>query len=855
MDERRVESSINVGTNYGLVAEQVINQFEVIHTAPGDWKQLVKPEGSPYRFPSAYSGKDRVLFKGREEAIETVWNRLQQQHLLVVYGQEAVGKTSLMAAGVNPRLADEGFTVLHIPDYPASRLAMRRGLQKAAEQIGLPLEGDTPAQWVASVLGDSQRRLLVVFDQFERLFEAGIDRERRMVFIQGLREALQAQPERLWAVLVVREVALKALLELKAELPGLLDQPFWLKPLKAAEARKALEEPLEAVDWRWRIRYAPDVLAQRILPDLDDLTPGGEGDIAPAQLQTVAHFLYQKALDNQVNLIDQRLYDQLGGVEGILAESLKQALQTQEDAPLVEQILRTLAQPEVGPWASEGVLLPATDLAKGRQVLDGLVKQGFLVWRSREEGGQAETQYAFAGDRLLEEVSRLFKLDRKAEDELERIWRGWLAHQTLASPEQLRYLQAEGHLHPRADKALLLLRSAVYHDQDPRPWLEGLKADSGRSLLQQLELEAPVNEAGALTSLLQRAKEIMSLGEIRPAQGAPFGGLTLAAVAHPNPAARMTATLALSVPYPKPMELLPRLDEALDELKRSWQRWSRRAEVRGVLADADPEIEERNRRMPLWDRLWVWGWRVRRRLWRDRYPLFWYPVGAALAGGLAIALWRLLLWLLLPDEQPEFSRTVAAIYGLWATWLGLALALGLRMARSLQPFTPTAPTQGLERRAAWIRLWVTAALGAVSFALMHMAVAWMTNSSGLSLLEHLALAMLLGLGLALALWQQPEVGYRLGWGWLWRLGAVALGAALTKPVMALTLGWSSERFELGLNHLSWTPEHYPNLPNLLSWVDTVAVAFLLALGMTVGLCWTRYSLERWISTNSKGGEA
>ncbi len=102
------------------------------------------PEPPPYRFLRRFEQTDAAIFFGRGRYIRDLYHRLssaQSSPVLLVYGQSGVGKSSLLSAGLLPRL-ESGFTVHYL------RRSREQGLSGGLrEALGVAASGQlTEAQ-------------------------------------------------------------------------------------------------------------------------------------------------------------------------------------------------------------------------------------------------------------------------------------------------------------------------------------------------------------------------------------------------------------------------------------------------------------------------------------------------------------------------------------------------------------------------------------------------------------------------------------------------------------------------------------------------------------------------------------
>jgi hypothetical protein len=131
----------------------------------------------PYRGLAHYDEDYAAFFVGRESDVEVVIANLHAAPLTLLYGESGVGKTSVLMAGVVPRLnaapgvAIAVFREWQRPDFAAALDAeVRRALRAAAPDAVQPEPGlpfDALLERSASLLGGP---LFLVFDQFEEYF-------------------------------------------------------------------------------------------------------------------------------------------------------------------------------------------------------------------------------------------------------------------------------------------------------------------------------------------------------------------------------------------------------------------------------------------------------------------------------------------------------------------------------------------------------------------------------------------------------------------------------------------------------------------------------------------------------------
>lgn len=840
-------------------------------------------ERRPYKGLAPYTPRDRDLFQGRSGEIADVYRRIRERPVVVVYGEAGVGLTSLMEAGVRPRLEQDGDLVVVVSEYASLAGEVR-------SQIGGPLRvpGDAPLPDVLrAAAAEPFGHLALVLDQFERTFDLPIEVQDSIV--AELASSRDMLGDTLRLVFIIHEDRLARLSALQTGLAGLMETSVRILPLAPEEAERAIVEPLRALNWP--VTVVPQTLAGNlIVPDLAELSDGAE-TVDPGDLQIVCDWLYRKALEPEAaHAITEELFLREKGADGIMARYMEQTLQTElaDERPLAEQVLATMASPGVGRWLpAEQLPADGASPERVRGVLERLVGTQMLVQRAMN----GQRRYALANQTVAQEARRLGgrTVERRyqAEDELERVWSAWLARDVPATRGQLRYLaEAGGHLTPKPVKVLLLLRSAVAWDMPAAPWLAWLRSDAGRALIRELEdPDAPGLTQRSSRSTLDKAALLLGLHDItlpdQPGNGSrPFGLVAWSAVTHPDAATRQTAALALLAMDRH--QALDRLEWALRAVEPGGLRRRRRAELRGVLADADPEIEKLNTDLPLLDRAGVWWWRVRRRIIRDRHRLAGLTVGGGIGAGLGLGLLRAFT-AALTHQTVGLHMSVEFYFG---ALLGAALTLGMALAEHLllkqrEETGDTPPIWRAPLHPDRLPAVLAVALGTLFFGIAHVFVIFSTGSlslSGKSL--PIEMGFVAGLGLGLGLYGLPlrEVSRRPGIGhfgwtqcrrWGLRLGAAALIFVLVHQVFialgyidrSIPIIWDGRTYRAELTrygNLGWWQQFMDRYPqqwfNFVARLDAALVGIVLTLGTAIGLRKAAEWLARWQSLVERAGE-
>ena len=329
--------------------------------------------GCPYLGLVPFQERDAQVFYGRDELVAQLVRRLAGRldgtGILLVAGESGAGKSSLLRAGLMPRLAAGALgpgseswprRVMRPTGSPLRELAMQlaevagadpvsvyRSLSAAPGEAPMLVEhavrtaigrgadpgSDGPADDAAFALP----RLILIIDQFEELFTAGEDAEvgrvEREAFVAALHAAaaVPAGPRKLpqaLAVAVVRADFLGRLIgspPLKAALDA---GPFTVGPMSEAELRLAMTGP--AAEAGLTVEPA---LIEAVIAELREGTGGGLGSgVLPLMSQALAA-TWEHREGSELTL---RGYRRAGGVADAVNRSAQAAYETltspQQDA-------------------------------------------------------------------------------------------------------------------------------------------------------------------------------------------------------------------------------------------------------------------------------------------------------------------------------------------------------------------------------------------------------------------------------------------------------------------------------------------------------------------------------------------
>lgn len=261
--------------------------------------------GNPYKALLEFDIQDAALFYGRTIAIRELLAHIKRDQLTVLHAGSGLGKTSLLKAGIMPRLLADGHLPLYLRPYQTPiPLAVKRALLVNLD--------DTPHLNSISLHDFLLRatnlmsggQLVVILDQFEELFTVQ-NEQARNEFIDQLCACLDDDLLPVRWIIGIRDEWFGQLGTFRPHIRNPYANEFLLRPLSRAEAMLVITQPAA----RRGVTY-DTVLVDRLMDDM------GRDEIAPPHLQLVCSMLFD-SLQGRAE-ITQAMYEEAGEAKGIL---------------------------------------------------------------------------------------------------------------------------------------------------------------------------------------------------------------------------------------------------------------------------------------------------------------------------------------------------------------------------------------------------------------------------------------------------------------------------------------------------------------------------------------------------------
>ena len=302
--------------------------------------------GTRSRYPGAQPFSDDEFsaktFFGRQRVTTVVSDQIIANRLLVLYAKSGLGKTSLLSAGVAPRLRSDGYLPLSVRVNDMLRglvVSVYAGVGTEAHRQNVKyVAGSRESLWAFFKTaqfwqGDVMLTPVLILDQFEELFTLHNEESRasllsslgylvRGVCPPGVSDE-NSTPPALRIVLSLREDYLGMLEDAVDDIPQILDHRCRLTPLTLDAAREVMTGPAALSDRVFSTQpFVYDADAVRLtlnhLSDHTERANQASRYIEPFHLQLVCQRVEHLVKERQQQGINRPVSAQdLGGESGL----------------------------------------------------------------------------------------------------------------------------------------------------------------------------------------------------------------------------------------------------------------------------------------------------------------------------------------------------------------------------------------------------------------------------------------------------------------------------------------------------------------------------------------------------------
>ena len=429
----------------------------------------------PYKGLRPYTEADREYFFGREQDTEIIASNLYIAPLTILYGTSGAGKSSVLQAGVIPRLMKEPRTVVvYFNQWQGDAFII--ALKKLVLDEVCRRAGVTPGDALARVQTALERkqsldirtitlddllvgcaralrlRILLIFDQFEEYFlyhspQTGVEG-----FDAEFARAVNQEEAGVNFMLSMREEELSKLDRFRQRIPNLLSNLLRLEHLDRKSARRAILKPLRVYNIKSANGAKKSIELGLVKAILEQVNPANLSSNEDGQLQTAssAHQLRSRANSGErietpfLQLVLMRLWEEeerlgsnrlrlstlerLEGAKNIARTHLDEVMKRLDEQQLetAASILRFLVTPSGTKIAQQPSSLAVWAAVEQKQVREVLValssKQEMCILRKVSLPSQEDRYELFhdvLGPAIIAWLDRYTKQQQAAEAQLE----------------------------------------------------------------------------------------------------------------------------------------------------------------------------------------------------------------------------------------------------------------------------------------------------------------------------------------------------------------------------------------------------------------------------------------------------
>jgi conflict system STAND superfamily ATPase/SIR2-like protein len=492
-------------------------------TTNSEQEAQTKGIAQPYKFLDYYRKNDRQLFFGRERETENLVSDIVTARLVILFAKTGSGKSSLINAGVRPRLEELDYQTFWIrveqDPIEAAVSAFRRE--------NFCLDGKPFVECLKGIVRQLSKPVVLFFDQFEEFFlvPASLDSEalRRFKlaaqrFVADVGELYRNRESGVHFVFSMREEFFHEMDVFRSEIPTIFsaESSLRLRWLDDIQARAAIIQPALAAG-----RSFSEEFTSALIEDLKDSERASEG-IEPASLQIVCDTIWTR------ECFDLDAYRALGRAKGILESRLEKDIASLADAELkaFERIVPELTHSERQTKRLRGVDAIEQSLNEAPGSLDAVIAKleklrlvvkskhstgVFIEWTSDYVAGRARRLKDYAGGTRLERL--LHRVRDKAEAKRKDL--GERAQQrdfSTIEREDFETISRDAHLlrSLSTDDAHFLFRTALELGRHRELWFKmaaNAQVDTWQVLRKQITQEDTQSDA-------QSRNSVRLLGEV-----------------------------------------------------------------------------------------------------------------------------------------------------------------------------------------------------------------------------------------------------------------------------------------------------------------------------------------------------
>jgi serine/threonine protein kinase len=413
---------------------------------------LSLPQGAAFRGLLPFQEADRDRFYGRDIDISAVLEKVMHREFRfgVLYGDSGCGKTSLIQAGILPRLREEGYVAVYCRSYkdPVAALVENSRRQNLMEVR----PGESPSDYLRHLSQTLTAEIVIVFDQFEEFFTNFRSRADREPLVSFLAHLVNDES---FPVKVLLSMRSDFLYLINSEFGGKIENPLLTSKLYHLQNldRERAEEIIKRSTGQANLPFERSLCSQ-VARDLavNDM-------VLPSELQVVGEQLQSK------HILTLPEYRAAGGKESLVHSYLEDVIQASGDQETARLLLRSLISDQ-----NTRLTLTLEDLCRrtqrGRNIVEPVLSTFVHSRLIREIQEDEPWRYELMHEYLIERVHRVTGRVLDATQRANHLFRQCLSNYSLDKAARIplskwNFIRRYSDL-PRGERERELLRKSLH---------------------------------------------------------------------------------------------------------------------------------------------------------------------------------------------------------------------------------------------------------------------------------------------------------------------------------------------------------------------------------------------------------
>ena len=378
---------------------------------------LPLPQSAAFRGLLPFQEADRDRFHGREVDTLALFERVLQDEFRfgVLYGDSGCGKTSLLRAGLIPKLWEEGQFPVYCRSYKDPLAALLEECRKRSQVA--PSLSEQPVTYLRRIAEELDTRILIICDQFEEFFLNFRTKQEREPFISFVTECYNSPNLPVRFLFSLRSDFLHWIsAEFSENIPDplLSSRLYHLRNFDEQQATRIITHSAEHAKLPFETG-----LSRQIAHDL-----AVDGDVLPSELQIVGEQLQRRG----VFTLEE--YRRAGRKEALVFSFLEDVILASGDQQSARLILRSLISDE-----NTRLNLPTNEIIKrtqrSRAIVEPLLNlfvESRLICEIQDEDCR---RYELTHEYLIDKINQLTGKVMDATQRANRLFRQYLSNYSV----------------------------------------------------------------------------------------------------------------------------------------------------------------------------------------------------------------------------------------------------------------------------------------------------------------------------------------------------------------------------------------------------------------------------------------